>query len=258
MAVQTFAAVFTGSRLSLRSAETTAESTAIDHWPLFLPGAGVRPYFPSLSAPRMRGMARRRGACPGLLQSGPMFSRASPDRRALTLMTRASAPLGAPPRHRFRFRVVRRPDPHGASSTPWRLPGGRPGTWLHRPRTQVPRLAHLVRRLGRSAPQSTGLHAQIVKVTHSVKWRNHIFRPAAYARDRQEPSRGRACPGCGATRAHEDRREKSMKRLRSWCTADPGPPKIGTVPGLQRTAVPGLCSILKDSAALRCARDTRP
>src|SRR5262245_39930532 len=51
---------------------------------------------------------------PWILQSGPMFSRASPERRALALMTRAPAPLGAPPRHRFRFRVVRRPDPHGA------------------------------------------------------------------------------------------------------------------------------------------------
>src|SRR5262245_29640742 len=37
--------------------------------------------------------------------------------------------------------VLRRPDLRGASSTPSRLPGGRPGTWLHRPRTQVPRPA---------------------------------------------------------------------------------------------------------------------
>src|SRR5262245_42989650 len=97
--------------------------------PDFKWGAGVCPYSFSLyPSPDMRGMAHRRGACPGLLQGGPIRVRASPDRRTLALMTRAPAPLGAPPRHRFRFRVVRRPDPHGAISTPWRLPGGRPGT----------------------------------------------------------------------------------------------------------------------------------
>jgi hypothetical protein len=41
-------------------------------------------------------------------------------------------------------------------------------------------------------------------------------------------------------------RERYAKR----CTADPGPPQTGTVPGLQRTIPP--------SFMLRCARDTRP
>jgi len=45
-------------------------------------------------------------------------------------------------------------------------------------------------------------------------------------------------------------------RGRSWCTAEPGPPWVGTVPGLQRTAAAVLCNIPNASAALRCAPDT--
>src|SRR5262249_19313152 len=67
--------------------------------PCFLPGAGVRPYSVFFPSPDMRGMARRRGACPGLLQGGPIRVRASPDRRTLALLRGAPAPLGAPPRH---------------------------------------------------------------------------------------------------------------------------------------------------------------
>src|SRR5262245_11074450 len=48
----------------------------------------------------------------------------------------------------------------------------------------------------------------------------------------------RACPGCGAARNEVER-----------CTADPGPPRTGTVPGLQR--------IVALRFTLRCARDTR-
>src|SRR5882724_6856374 len=47
-----------------------------------------------------------------------------------------------------------------------------------------------------------------------------------------------ACPGCDAARA-------AAKR----CIADPGPPRTGTVPGLQRTT--------RLRLALRCARDTK-
>src|SRR5262245_14006626 len=83
----------------------------------------------SLSVPRMRGMARRSGACPGFRQGGLIRVRASPDRRTLALMTRAPAPLGAPPRHRLAFafhgsRTRRRLSTYGG------LPESRPGTWL--------------------------------------------------------------------------------------------------------------------------------
>src|SRR5262245_14155667 len=61
------------------------------------------PVFPSLCFPRNEGDGAPKGACPGFRQSGPMVSRASPDRRTLALMTRAPAPLGAPPRHSPRF-----------------------------------------------------------------------------------------------------------------------------------------------------------
>src|SRR5262245_37640325 len=82
----------------------------------------------SLPSPEMRGMARRRGAWPGFRQTGPI-ARASPERRALTLITRASAPLGAPSRHRLAFafhgsRTRRRLSTYGG------LPESRPGTWL--------------------------------------------------------------------------------------------------------------------------------
>src|SRR5262245_61828607 len=73
-------------------------------------------------------MARRKGAWPGFRQTGPI-ARASPERRTLTLMTRAPAPLGAPSRHRMAFafhgsRTRRRLGTHGG------LPESRPGTWL--------------------------------------------------------------------------------------------------------------------------------
>src|SRR5438552_6934772 len=45
------------------------------------------------------------------------------------------------------------------------------------------------------------------------------------------------CPGCGAARNEVER-----------CTADPGPPRTVTIPGLHRTT--SLCFVL------RCARDT--
>src|SRR5262245_4702938 len=76
---------------------------AIVCWPRSWVGRGGSPVFPSLCVPRMRGMARRRGACPGLLQGGPICVRASPDRRALALLRGAPAPLGAPPRHSPQF-----------------------------------------------------------------------------------------------------------------------------------------------------------
>src|SRR5262245_40079578 len=102
-------AVFIGSRLSAfglgqdDSGECRLEREGNNSLaPVALAGAGVRPYFPSLCSPRMRGMARRRGAWPGFRQTGPI-ARASPERRALALMTRAPAPLGAPPRHRSAF-----------------------------------------------------------------------------------------------------------------------------------------------------------
>jgi hypothetical protein len=130
--------------LKARSPGTTAESegaiicgprTWIGRW-----GLPVIPF--SLASPEMRGMARRRGACPGLLQGGPIVTRASPDRRTLALMTRAPAPLGAPPRHRLAFAF------HGSRtrrrlSTDGGLPESRPGMWLHRPHPQVPRPAPL-------------------------------------------------------------------------------------------------------------------
>src|SRR5262245_3958652 len=47
----------------------------------------------------------------------------------------------------------------------------------HARRCRVP--PHLVRRLGRSAPQSTGLLSQIVKVTQSVNRAGHAFRAGA-------------------------------------------------------------------------------
>jgi hypothetical protein len=50
---------------------------------------------------------------------------------------------------------------------------------------------------------------------------------------------GIVCPGCDAARA-------AAKR----CVADPGPPRTGTVPGLQRI-------IIALRFMLRCARDTR-
>src|SRR5262245_24998236 len=53
--------------------------------------------------PPYEGDGAPKGACPGLLQGGPICVRASPDRRTLALMTRAPAPLGAPPRHRSAF-----------------------------------------------------------------------------------------------------------------------------------------------------------
>src|SRR6266540_1482161 len=46
------------------------------------------------------------------------------------------------------------------------------------------------------------------------------------------------CPGCGAAQNEVER-----------CTADPGPPQSGTIPGLQRTTTLRF--------VLRCARDTR-
>src|SRR5499433_3236590 len=68
--------------------------------PLFFAGRGGSPVIPfSLASPKITGMARRRGACSGLLQGGPIRVRASPERRALALLRRAPAPLGAPPRH---------------------------------------------------------------------------------------------------------------------------------------------------------------
>jgi hypothetical protein len=71
--------------------------------PVSLPGAGIRPYSLLFASPEMRGMARRRGAWPGFRQTGPIVSRASPERRALALLRGAPAPLGAPPRHLSAF-----------------------------------------------------------------------------------------------------------------------------------------------------------
>src|SRR5262245_22399526 len=149
-------------------------TTAIVVRPRTWLGAGVCPYFHPFSAPEMRGMARRRGACPGLLQGGPICVRASPDRRTLTLMTRAPAPLGAPPRHRLAFafhgsRTRRRLSTYGG------LPESRPGTWLRatpagaasRPTLMTPH---------ESAPQWTRLHAHIVKITPSVNRPRCFFR----------------------------------------------------------------------------------
>src|SRR5262245_56904921 len=89
-------------------------------------GAGVCPYFLPFASPEMRGMARRRGACPGLLRGGPIVSRASPDRRALALMTRAPAPLGAPPRHRSAFAFTAA-GPAGGRITPMEAARRPPG-----------------------------------------------------------------------------------------------------------------------------------
>jgi len=74
-------------------------------------------------------LARRGGACPRFLAGRPgLGGPGSPGPGALDASARASRRATAAS---FRFRVLRRPDPrHGASSTPRRLPGGRPGTWL--------------------------------------------------------------------------------------------------------------------------------
>jgi hypothetical protein len=92
-------------------------------------GAGVCPYSLSLFVPRMRGMARLKAHGLDFARPARFFCRASPERRALALMTRAPAPCGAPPRHRLAFafhgsRTRRRLSTHGG------LPESRPGTWL--------------------------------------------------------------------------------------------------------------------------------
>src|SRR5262249_7406274 len=92
----------------------------------------------SFFVPRTRGMARRRGACPGLLQGGPIRVRASPDRRTLALMTRAPAPLGAPPRLLLVF-AFQGSGPRRRLSTYGGLPESRPRTWLRKPHPRVPR-----------------------------------------------------------------------------------------------------------------------
>src|SRR5262245_59918092 len=78
----------------------------------------------------MRGDGAPQGACPGLLAGPPDCSGESgtPDpgascARSARALRRATAAF-------FRFRVYGGPVLPGASSTPWRLPGGRPGTWL--------------------------------------------------------------------------------------------------------------------------------
>src|SRR5262245_22313073 len=136
-------------------------------------------------------MARRRGACPGLLQGGPIYVRASPDRRTLALLRGAPAPLGAPPRHSPQLAFYGGRTGAGASSTPVAATRRPPGYVVasHARRCRVP--PHFVRRLGRSAPESTGLPSQIVKVTQSVKRRRHVF-----SRRRQALATGRA--SCGA------------------------------------------------------------
>src|SRR5262249_5708618 len=81
------------------------------------------------------------------------------------------------------------------------------------------------------------------KPDHRHRWLLRLRRErprgcrAAEQRDELAPP-NLPCPGCGAARSEVER-----------CTADPGPPRTGTVPGLQRST--SLRSVL------RCARDTR-
>src|SRR5262245_57532653 len=120
-------------------------------------------------------MARRRGACPGLLQGGPIYVRASPDRRTLALLRGAPAPLGAPPRHSPQLAFYGGRTGAGASSTPVAATRRPPGYVVasHARRCRVP--PHFVRRLGRSAPQSTGLKSHIVNITQRINGRRSIF-----------------------------------------------------------------------------------
>src|SRR5262245_43212416 len=57
----------------------------------------------SFPPPQNEGDGAPKGACPGFRQGGPIRVRASPERRTLALMTRAPAPLDAPPRHLSAF-----------------------------------------------------------------------------------------------------------------------------------------------------------
>src|SRR5262249_34313356 len=96
----------------------------------------------SFPFPPNEGDGAPKGAWPGFRQTGPIVSRASPERRALALMTRAPAPLGAPPRHppQFAFyggRTRERPVvPRRGCPAAARVRGCEP-------RTQVPRPAPL-------------------------------------------------------------------------------------------------------------------
>ena len=75
------------SRLRLRTNQVKTRSS-----PVLCLGAGVRPSCSSLPSPKARGMARRQGAVPGLLQ-------AMSDGGRTMVRSVAPAPLGAPTRH---------------------------------------------------------------------------------------------------------------------------------------------------------------
>jgi hypothetical protein len=195
-------------------------------------GAGVCPSSPSFPSPSSEGdgAPKRRlpdcSGCPDSLRTGP-------DRRALALMTRAPAPLGAPPRHRSAFAF------HGGRtcrglSTPWqatRVPPECMGA-NHARRCSVP--PHFVRRLGRSAPQSTELILHIVKFTQGVnRPRGFIVLPVIAAFHPIEPPRETAtCRGAQQAKSQggSQGRRRPSYRLRSVASRHMFLALLGVIP----------------------------
>jgi hypothetical protein len=161
-----------------------------DTLPRSFPGAGVRPLLLSLSLPlKARGAARREGACPGLLTGRSGLLRTGPDRRALALMTRAPAPLGAPPRHRSAFAFYGGRTGRGPYYPGRVLPGGRPRAWV---RTTPAGAASRPTSYDASAeapPQSAGLTSHIVKFTRGVNRPRALIRIATTSRSWRRPIR---------------------------------------------------------------------